>query len=447
MLKKIFLLLSLVTTFDVVAQESISKNIKPLQVTFLAEITAQGQKVNGVALEYEDDILSGSDLRKTYQVFTTLDGQESIPRTILRAYVNDEPTLSATPKKGKFVIIELDNQDKNADLYALKIENDQPMQFKGRDKEGNIIVIEKKQANKVPQYYGEKLVYQIDQTGYLKLTNGKTLDRTQIIESASMSKIRTPWLDQFAAKNIYLKDKANFLNYRIFTPHFEQEKKYPLTIFLHGSGQVGSDNLAHLLSSKGVISTLQYEDGVVLAPQYQSVFDPFDDMTKGQKGGIHWQTDNRRDLVFKMIDDTLQQYPQIDKSRIYLVGLSRGSEGALNLLLARPHFFAGALLMSGREAYTYEWIDGNATKENLTPIRDIPMWFFHSKEDKISPVKGSRINVNILNSLNAPNTKYTEFTTEKAGDNGIVNDNAHNTWDSVFNSPEVMQWLLQQKRK
>lgn len=140
---KIFLLLSLVTTFDVVAQESISKNIKPLQVTFLAEITAQGQKVNGVALEYEDDVLSGSDLRKTYQVFTTLDGQESIPRTILRAYVNDEPTLSATPKKGKFVIIELDNQDKNADLYALKIENDQAMQFKGRDKEGNIIVIEK----------------------------------------------------------------------------------------------------------------------------------------------------------------------------------------------------------------------------------------------------------------------------------------------------------------
>ena len=129
------------------------------------------------------------------------------------------------------------------------------------------------------------------------------------------------------------------------------------------------------------------------------------------------------------------------------MGLSRGSEGAVKLLLTRPHFFAGALLMSGREAYTYEWVDGNATKENLSSIKDIPMWFFHSKEDKISPVEGSRINVNILKELHAPNVKYTEFTTEKVGDNGIANDNSHNTWDALFNSPEVMQWLLHQKRR
>lgn len=447
MLKEIVSLLSLLMAFNVFAQDSANKNIKPIQATLLAEITAQGQKVNGVALEYEDNVLSGSDLRKTYQISTTLNGQGPTARTILRAYVNNEPALSTNPKKGKFVIIELDNQDKNAELYHLAIENAQPMQFKGRDKDSNVITIEKKQANKVPHYYGENLVYQINQTGYLKLTNGKTLDKTTLIQPAISDKVKTPWLDQFVAKSTYLKDKANFLNYRIFLPHFEKGKMYPLTIFLHGSGQVGSDNLAHLLSSKGAISTLPYEDGIVLAPQYQSVFDPFDDVTKGQKGGIHWQTENRRNLVFKMIDETLAQYPQIDKTRIYLVGLSRGSEGAVNLLLERPHFFAGALLMSGREAYTIEWVDGNATKENLAPIKDVPMWFFHSKEDKISPVKGSRINVNLLKDLNAPNVKYTEFTTEKAGDNGIVNDNAHNTWDAVFNSPEVMQWLLQQKRK
>lgn len=447
MLKKICILLSLLAVFHVLAKDKVFKNIKPIQVTLLAEITAQGQKVNAVALEYEDNILSGSDLRKTYQISTALNGEEFIPRTILRAYVNNEPTLSAQPKIGKFVIIELDNQDKNADLYSLKTENNQPMQFKGRDKDGNVIVIEKKQINKVPQYYGEKLIYQINQIGYLKLTNGKTLDKIQLMQPAILEHVKTPWLDQFAVKSVYLKDKANFLNYRIFTPHFETGKTYPLTIFLHGSGQVGSDNIAHLLSSKGAISTLQYEEGVVLAPQYQSVFDPFDDITKGHQGGIHWQTENRRDLVLKMIDETLMQYPQIDKTRIYLVGLSRGSEGAVKLLLTRPHFFAGALLMSGREAYTYEWVDGNATKENLSSIKDIPMWFFHSKEDKISPVEGSRINVNILKELHAPNVKYTEFTTEKVGDNGIANDNAHNTWDAVFNSPEVMQWLLHQKRR
>ena len=67
------------------AQDKVFKNIKPIQVTLLAEITAQGQKVNAVALEYEDNILSGSDLRKTYPISTALPGEEFIPRAILRA--------------------------------------------------------------------------------------------------------------------------------------------------------------------------------------------------------------------------------------------------------------------------------------------------------------------------------------------------------------------------
>ena len=147
-----------------------------------------------------------------------------------------------------------------------------------------------------------------------------------------------------------------------------------------------------------------------------------------------------------MIDETVQQNPAIDEKRIYLIGLSRGSEGVLNLLLMRPNFFAGALLASGREAHTIEWLDGNANSINLAPIKNVPMWFFHSKEDQISPVKGSRINYQILvNELNAKNVRYTEFSTERAGDNGILN-NAHNTWEAVFNSPEVISWLLQQKR-
>ena len=105
------------------------------------------------------------------------------------------------------------------------------------------------------------------------------------------------------------------------------------------------------------------------------------------------------------------------------------------------------IAFAGREAYTLEWMDGNATKDNLMPLKDLPLWFFHSKEDKVSPVQGSRINYQILHKeLKAPNVKYTEFTTEQPGDNGIVNNNAHNTWDAVFNSPEVMTWLLQQKR-
>ncbi|VEB22232.1 phospholipase [Avibacterium volantium] len=413
----------------------------PIKMTLIGEITEQGQKISGIALEYEDNILSGSNLRQLYQVQTQLDQQAPISRTVLKAYVNNQAQKSHQSNAGKFVIIELDTQDKNAIPYNLREENTQPMTFKAKDKNGEIVLVEKIQRAKVPQYYNDRLIYQVEQTGLLKLTNGKTLDKTSI-KSATQKTIHTPYLDEFIAKTVKGNPAENQLAYRFYRPQLNANQTYPLTLFLHGSGQVGKDNLAHLLSSKGAIATLTYEAGFVLAPQYQTVFDPF-----APQDGIHWQTDNRLDLVLKMIDHTLKNEPQIDPSRIYLIGLSRGAEGALKLLQKRPHFFAGALLMSGREANTLEWIDGNANIANLSMLKNENIWFFHSKEDKVSPVRGSRINYAILHDqLNAKNVHYTEFTMQQAGDNGIVNANPHNTWDAVFNSPEVIQWLLHQRR-
>ncbi|HHW7507892.1 TPA: alpha/beta hydrolase-fold protein [Mannheimia haemolytica] len=446
MKKSIFVLSSLLLSSLALANDEVKDN-KAVNITLLAEVTAQGQKINGVALEYPDNVLSGSDLRQLYQVKTALDSAEKENRSVLKAYVNNEPKVTALPQAGKFVIIELDTADKNAATYSVKDANKAPMKFKSKDENGNIVETEKVQAVKIPEFFANRLSYSVEQKGLLKLTSGTTLGKAEWTQTAEPDKIKTPYLDDFVAKQVSLDKSENKLNYRLYSPLQKNGEKYPLAIFLHGSGQVGSDNLAHLLSSKGAIATLPYAPSFVLAPQYDQVFDPFDNAAKGQKGGIHWQTENRINLVLKMIDETLKANPQIDTTRIYINGLSRGAEGGLNLLLARPTFFAGALLMSGREAYTNEWVDGNANKDNLSAIKNVPIWFFHSKEDKVSPVKGSRINYRILKEeLNAPNVKYTEFTFEQAGDNGIVNNNPHNTWDAVYNSPEVIEWLLQQKR-
>ena len=440
------LLCALLLSPSVFAEDMIMEN-KQANITFLAEITPQGQKINAVALEYPSNILSGSDLKQLYQIQTSLDNAPQESRTVLKAYVNSEPKISHQPQAGKFVIIELDTADKNAAAYSTREANKDPMKFKSKGEDGKIVETERVQAVRIPEFFANRLAYSVEQKGLLKLTNGTTLGKGAWSQTAEPEKIKTTYLDEFVAKQVTLDNPENKLNYRLYSPLQKNGEKYPLVIFLHGSGQVGSDNLAHLLSSKGAIATLPYEPSFVLAPQYDQVFDPFDSAEKGQKGGIHWQTENRINLVFKMIDETIKANPQIDTNRIYVNGLSRGAEGGLNLLLARPNFFAGALLMSGREAYTNEWVDGNANKENLAAIKDLPIWFFHSKEDKVSPVKGSRINVQILKEqLNAPNVKYTEFSFEQAGDNGIVNNNPHNTWDAVYNSPEVMGWLLKQKK-
>lgn len=446
--KILFIILILIISINIPATVFFPDEVKEnniLNSKLITTITAQGQKVQAIALEYEDDILSGNELESLYNVQVFLDGKNIGERHILSAYSMDKPEISPNAKTGKYIIILLDLKDKNANLYEIIQKNKQPIVIHYKDKQQKIIEKEIVQSNKIPKFYNNRLQYKVTQSGLLKLENGKTLSPIEISISAEKSNIINPLIDDFKPNEIFLENENNKLSYQLYIPKVKTQNLYPLTIFLHGSGQVGKDSIAQLLSSKGAISTLNYEQGFVLAPQYNSVFDPFDNPAQGKKGGIHWQTENRRRLLLKMIDDTLTRYPQINHNRIYIIGLSRGAEGGLYLLLDRPNFFAGALLMSGREAYTIEYVNGNATVENMRNLSHTPIWFFHSKEDKISPVEGSRINYRILKEqLNNPLVKYTELSFNKKGDNGILNNNPHNTWDLVFNSPKAMLWLLKQ---
>lgn len=101
------------------------------------------------------------------------------------------------------------------------------------------------------------------------------------LQTSEPENIKTTYLDDFVAKQVFLDNPENKLNYRLYSPLQKNDKNYPLVIFLHGSGQVGPDNLAHLILSKDAIATLPYEPSFVLVPQYEQVFDPFDNTVKG----------------------------------------------------------------------------------------------------------------------------------------------------------------------
>lgn len=44
--------------------------------------------------------------------------------------------------------------------------------------------------------------------------------------------------------------------------------------------------------------------------------------------------------------------------------------------------------------------------------------------------------------LGNPHIRYTELPFKKAGDDGIINNSAHNTRDMVYDRQVVMDWLL-----
>src|SRR4051812_39703551 len=65
-------------------------------------------------------------------------------------------------------------------------------------------------------------------------------------------------------------NKGDTLNYRQLIPDYDTLRKYPLVIFLHGSGERGSDNEAQLkwgVSNFATDQNMIMHPAIVIAPQ------------------------------------------------------------------------------------------------------------------------------------------------------------------------------------
>ena len=67
-------------------------------------------------------------------------------------------------------------------------------------------------------------------------------------------------------------------------------------------------------------------------------------------------------------------------------------------------------------------------------LSKLPQWVFHGDADSVIPVEESRAMVSALRAAGAP-VRYTEYK-----------DVRHNSWDRAYAEPELMPWLLRQRR-
>jgi predicted peptidase len=215
------------------------------------------------------------------------------------------------------------------------------------------------------------------------------------------------------------------LNVRLFWPKHDGLEKHPLFIFLHGSGQRGNDNekqllhIAPFLSSDFVRSKYP---AVLLFPQCPTndCWVPIDivDCKWLPKSG-EAATPIMKKLI-KYLESFIEN-PLIDRSRIYLGGLSMGGFGTWDLLSRKPDWFAAAVP-----------ICGGADTTKVQNYSQIPIWTFHGSDDHVVPVELTRLTVESLKRYNAP-IKYTEFP-------GVD----HHSWDPAIEYPELLSWLFDQ---
>ncbi len=163
-------------------------------------------------------------------------------------------------------------------------------------------------------------------------------------------------------------DGSAVLPYRLFIPKRKGTeasalKEFPLLIYLHGADAAGDDNEIQL--SMHDIGTFPVRDDMqrkhpcyVLAPQYGEM--------------KHWAMADVKDILWKLIEDTVNNNEDIDRKRIYIYGYSAGAVGLLRLLKEHDDIFAGAIAICGA---TGTW--------QLDNLLHTPLWMVHACDDTI----------------------------------------------------------------
>jgi predicted peptidase len=216
------------------------------------------------------------------------------------------------------------------------------------------------------------------------------------------------------------------LPYRLLTPrgYATSTAAHPLLIFLHGAGERGNDNAAQLSHGKEFMRRAAQDHGCfVLAPQC-----PPDLLWAGH----HWE-DKEHGLTDKpsepmrLLLETVAQLSKtyrIDPDRLYIMGLSMGGFGVWDAIQRHPDLFAAAVpICSG----------GDETK--TARLAKLPIWAFHGERDSVVPVRRSRDMIAAIQSHDGK-PRYTEYP-------GVD----HGSWVPAFNEPELLPWLIRQKRQ
>ena len=231
-------------------------------------------------------------------------------------------------------------------------------------------------------------------------------------------------------KKVYVTASNDSLNYRLLRPEVEQEgEKYPLVLFLHGSGERGSDNEKQLFhGSQMWLNPVNRENypAFVLVPQCpESGYWAYTDRPSSFEPD-QMPSDVPLSPVFRTLKELIDTYlamPQVDKKRVYVIGLSMGAMGTYDLAIRYPEIFAAAIP-----------ICGTVNPTRLSAAKDVKFRIFHGDADTVVPVSGSRQAYKALKAAGA-DVEYIEFP-------GVT----HGSWNPAFTQPDFMSWLFSQKK-
>jgi predicted peptidase len=236
-------------------------------------------------------------------------------------------------------------------------------------------------------------------------------------------------VDDFEART-FDDGKGHTLPYRVFVPRgADPSKRYPLVVFLHGSGGRGTDNRRQVTDQTAPLVFVQPANqarwpSFMVAPQcppdQQWVDMPWGAPTG--KGKRPAQPTWPLAATVALVDDLQRAFPNIDTHQIHITGMSMGGYGTWDAAARNPTKWKSAVIVCGGYDETA-----------VGSIINLPTWAFHAVDDSAVPVARTREVITALRALGGK-PRYTEYpASAKYG---------HFSWRPAYADPDLLPWMF-----
>ena len=182
-------------------------------------------------------------------------------------------------------------------------------------------------------------------------------------------------------------------------------KRWPLMLFLHGSGERGDDlSKVKVHGPPKLVAEGRQFPFIIVSPQCPN--------------GQWWFPQQLGELL-----DSISAQYRVDADRIYVTGLSMGGRGTWDLAMEYPDRFAAIAPIAG-------WGD----EYDVERVTHLPVWAFHGDKDAAVPMELGQRTVEALKKAGGD----VQFT--------IYPNVEHDSWTATYENQDLYDWFLQHRR-
>lgn len=211
--------------------------------------------------------------------------------------------------------------------------------------------------------------------------------------------------------------------YVVYLPeNWNKNEKWPVILFLHGSGERGIEGLDETQIGLPAAIRLHPEQWpfVVVMPQV-----PF--------SRHHWTDPDMMAMAMAALRNEEHEFHG-DPDRTYLTGLSLGGYGVWEIARYNPHTFAAIAPVCGGIFWSYQpsrWNDEATLPGDYAHVlRHVPAWIFHGAADPVVSPKQSELMYEAMKAEGG-DVRFWEYAHVR-----------HNVWEKAYANPELPHWLL-----